>query len=138
MARPDVPEDLICWPPLGSPLADALQAVTDLDGQACSTPSSAGSKLCKRVCAKCARSDSERVSASWVSCAAVADMKIIAFGVQLVKNAEGAESPNDPGSASQRTGCVNCNRERRVHCSAGQAGASWPLSSSEENALIVT
>ena len=43
--------------------------------QACSTPSSAGSKLCKRVCAKCARSVSGRVSASRVSCATVADMK---------------------------------------------------------------
>ncbi len=32
MACPDVTEDLICRPPLGSPLADALQAVTDLDG----------------------------------------------------------------------------------------------------------
>ena len=118
MARPDVTEDLICWPTLGSPLADALQAVADLERpsllnailgrfqtlqeslrQVCSFGFGKGERLVGELCGCSGHGTS------------------IAFGAQSVKNAESASaSPNDP-KLSDRRGwrdrCVAAARRRR-------------------------
>ena len=128
MACPDVMEDLICGPTLGRPLADALQAVTDLEGpsllNALFGRFQALQKGLRQV-RSFGFGKGERLAREL--CGGSGHAKSIACGAKLVKSPESASvSSNEKSMGSARTNIKVVHR-RGLLVGEKDLGQRFPL-----------